>query len=722
MLTASYRGQIAQEYQDGANDREEEQARNEQLKLLSTIDREYRDGESADKGIFAEMRSNLMLIAGDHYAKRESLINRRINDSRELNDTQKLRLTKNHTRRICHLYSNNILSAGPNVGFAPKDENSIQDQKKAELNHAVWMDAWNRYNLPAHRYRWIDSFVGVGEVHVLIQYEESSGDLLGYEAKVDGFGMPIMDEHGMYVQDDSKPIFGGRFVFKEIMGFNLIRPQDCIDIKDAEWLDVREMVDIKTLKRKFPQVADQIKPEANESQMLVFDASMGSYSYAKNQTLVKMRYYRPCIKYPRGQYIFRTGSTLLAKGELPGAVFPIVSELFDEIPTSARGRAPVKTIRPYQVEINRSASKIAEHQITLGDDKLIMKNGSKMSASGAMPGVRAITISGDEPKILPGRSGEQYLQYMLSQIDELYKVMGIPDDLADAKDTVQDPYTLLYRAASKKKVFQRYISKFENFMKKVVETHLTLAKIHLPDDAIISAIGKDEAINISEFKATEPTGYEVKIEPQADDIESKFGKQMAINHALQYVGNQMSREDIGKLMTEMPFANFKGMFDDFTIDFEVMTNEILALDRGEQPPVAETDNHSYAIKRINGRMKKPDFAFLPPEIQMAYQQKLQIHAKMDSFQKQQIQRAEQGYIPTTGPLIKVDAYETDPTSPTGKSKKMEFPNDAIMWLKEQMMAQGVQMDIMHSQDQNVQALEAQYYGPGSEQMGMSVPQ
>lgn len=722
MLTASYKGQIAQDYMGGEDDREADRKLNEEKKLLSRLDSEYRDGESADKAIFSEMRSNLMLISGDHYAKKSSLINRRINDNRELTDTQKLRLTKNHTRRICHLYSNNILSAGPNVGFAPKDENSIQDQKKAELQHAVWMDAWNRYSLPSHRYRWIDSYVGVGEVHVLIQYEESTGDLIGYEAKVDEMGMPVIDEHGMYTQDDSKPVFGGRFIFKEIMGFNIIRPQDCIDIKDAEWLDVREMVNIASLKKQFPKSADKIKPEANESQMMVFDASQGSYSYAKNQTLLKQRYYRPCVKYPRGQYIFRTGQTILAQGELPGAIFPIVSELFDEIPTSARGRSPVKTIRPYQVEINRSASKIAEHQITLGDDKLIIKNGSKMSASGAMPGVRAISVSGENPTVLPGRSGEQYLQYMLSQIEELYRVMGIPDDLADAKDTVQDPYTLLYRAASKKKVFQRYISKFEGFMKRLVETYMALAKIHLPDDAIISAIGKDEAINIAEFKSSEPTGYEVKIEPQADDIESKFGKQMAINHALQYVGNQMSREDIGKLMTEMPFANFKGMFDDFTIDYEVMTNEILALDRGEQPPVSDTDNHVYAIKRLNGRMKKPDFSLLPPQVQMSYQQKLQVHAQMDAFQKQQIQRAEQGFIPTTGPLIKVDAYETDPNSPTGKSSKMEFPNDAIMWLKAQMAAQGVQMDIMHNQDQNVQAMEAQYYGPGAQQQGAPVAQ
>jgi hypothetical protein len=710
MLQTGYRGTMVQDYMDGQADRDATEQNNQDKKLLSRLDQNYRQGESADRGVFAEMRSNFLIVAGDHYAKKDSLLNRRIADTRELSETQKLRLTKNHTRRICHLYSNNILSTGPNVGFAPKDENSLQDEKKAELQHAVWMDAWNRYNLPAHRYRWIDSFVQAGEVHVFIQYEEGGGELQGYEAKVDENDQPVMDEFGMYVQDDSKPVFGGRFIFKEVMGFNLIRPADCQDLREAEWLCVREMVDTNSLKKKFPKFKDKIKPEATESNMLVFDASKGGYGFAKNQSLVKQYVYRPCIKYPRGQYIFTTSEIILAQGELPGAIFPIVSELFDEIPTTPRGRGPIKTIRPYQVEINRAASKIAEHQITLGDDKLIIQNGSKMSASGAMPGIRAISVSGAAPTVLAGRSGEQYLQYMLSQIQELYEVMGIPQDLADKQENVQDPYVLLYRAASKKKVFQRYISKFENFMKKFVETYMALAKIHLPDDAIISAIGKNEAINISEFKSIDPTGYEVKIEPQSDDIETKFGKQMAINHALQYVGSQLSREDIGKIMREMPFADFGDMFSDFTIDDEVMTNEILALDRGQMPPVSETDNHAYAIKRLNGRMKKPDFVTLAPQIQQAYSQKLQIHSQMDAFQKQQIQRAEQGFIPTTGPLVRADIYVTDPTSPTGKSKKMEIPNDALVWLQTHLQSQGTQLQELHDLPQNVQAQEAAYYG------------
>jgi hypothetical protein len=88
---------------------------------------------------------------------------------------------------------------------------------------------------------------------------------------------------------------------------------------------------------------------------------------------------------------------------------------------------------------------------------------------------------------------------------------------------------------------------------------------------------------------------------------------------------------------------------------------------------------------------------------------------MDAFQKAQIQRAEQGFIPTTGALIRCDVYVTDPNSPSGKSKKLELPNDSVVWLVKQLEVQGAQIQELHSQDQNVQALEAQYYGPGSMQ-------
>ena len=99
----------------------------------------YMDGDSADQEVFAEMRSNVLLMAGDHYNRRQSRFYRRIRDSRELNQEQKLRLTKNHVRKICQVYANNIMSMEPGVGFTPKDENSMHDQKVTDLHHS---DTW----------------------------------------------------------------------------------------------------------------------------------------------------------------------------------------------------------------------------------------------------------------------------------------------------------------------------------------------------------------------------------------------------------------------------------------------------------------------------------------------------------------------------------------------------------------------------------------------------
>src|SRR5690606_18470640 len=131
---------------------------------IATLNGYYTDGDSCDQEVFSEMRSNILLAAGDHYNKRQSRYFKRIRDAKGLSDEQKLRLTKNHIQKICKIYANNILSMNPGVGFTPKDENSMHDQKVAELHHSVWMDAVNKYHIHEKMDEWVDSFVEIGEL------------------------------------------------------------------------------------------------------------------------------------------------------------------------------------------------------------------------------------------------------------------------------------------------------------------------------------------------------------------------------------------------------------------------------------------------------------------------------------------------------------------------------------------------------------------------------
>lgn len=689
---------------------------------IAALNGMYIDGDSADQAVFAEQRSNLLLVAGEHYNRRQSMFYRRIRDTRDLQQEQKLRLTKNHIQRICKLYANNITSMSPNVGFEPKDDQSIQDQKAAVLHHAVWRDAMEKYDLDSKIDEWCDNFIQVGETILKMIWDPNQGKVVSYEQKLSDEGNPLYkhpsgeltvepgsyDEYGNEVPheplaDEQLPVFEGGFVFETVYGFNLLRPPQARTMNEAEWLCVRKMVNIKDMQIRYAGDEEKQKcfVQSGQDTFVIFDNSQNGYKKVDGQAMVREYYFRPSQQYPRGYFYFTTKEGIFEEGELPGGIFPIIYQGFDQIQTTPRGRSPIKHMRPYQIEINRAASKIAEHQVTLGDDKLLIQNGTKISAGVALPGVRAINYTGTEPDILAGRSGEQYLGYMQSQISELYMVMNVEED-AVTKDMQLDPNTLLYRAASQKKAFQRYIKRFEFFLIQVVKTYLGLAKIHLPENQMIYAIGKSEMVNIAEFKNTNDVCYQIIVEAQSDDIESKLGKQISLSHILQYVGPQMKPEDIGKVIRQLPYVNSDEAFDDLTIDYDSAKNLELALDRGEFPQPNPYDAHVFIIKRLTMRMRKPDFKYLSPQIQQMYAQRISMHEELEAQRQVQIQRAQQGYIPTGGALLGCDFFVTDPANPT-KTRRARLPSEAVQWLVKNLEAQGQGLEQIEGMNPGAQA-------------------
>lgn len=672
------------------------QRSNEDLNAL------YRDADDCDKEIFAEMRSNLLLISGDHYNKFRSSFYRRVRDSRELTEEQKLRLTKNHTQKIVKTYVNNIISMAPGVGFEPKNANELQDQKAAELHHAVWRDACDKYHIESERVDdWCDDFVGIGEVAVKIIWDPNAGTVAGYHQMVSEDGIAQVDEAGNPVPDMSRPVMSGAFIFEDIYGFNLLRAPEAKSMSESPYLILRKMVDVKVLKGQFPDKEKEIQGSIDET-MTVFDTNKNQFVKAGKQAMVTEFYFRPCMEFPRGYFYIKVKETILAEGELPGGIFPIVVRQLEKIQTTPRGRSIVKTMRPYQIEINRAASKIAEHQITLGDDKLLIQNNTKISEGVALPGVRSVNYTGMEPKVLAGRDGSQYLAYMQAQIVEMYQVLGVMEDSAENQNGQLDPYTMLFRAASQKKRFQRYIRRFEAFLCDVARTYLALAKLYLPEDAVIRAIGKPEVVNISEFKNSNDLSYEIIVEAQAEDIETKMGKQLVLNHALQYVGQKMSPDDIGKLMRQMPYANFDASFDDFTMNYDAATNLILSLERGETPYLNQADDFVYLAKRLVSRTRQADFKFLPEPIKAAFDQTIAACNQAEAKRAIQLQRLQSGFIPTGGFMAKCDLYVADPADPT-KTKRMSFPSQSLEWLMQQIEAQGVSLDALQAAGPAVQA-------------------
>lgn len=668
----------------------------------------YKEGESIDQAVYAEQRSNLLLVSGNHYARKSSRFLNRVRDDARLTEEQKIRLTINHIQRVCKIYENNIQSYAPGVAPYPKNESELQDQKAAELNKAVWNDI-------KARHRWNDisrditqDFVRIGEVFYKLYWDNTKGKPVGYENQVDEMsGEQLVDEMGKPVLDKSKPVYSGDIVFERIYGFNVFRAAEAKDIRESWYIGIRKMTSCDELKSRVGNDEDKLKliEESRDETYKVFDGSNESYGREANQCLVLEYYVRPSINYPNGYFWIDTEKGNLWEGELPFGIFPIVSGGMDETPTNPRKYSIIKQLRPIQGEINRCISQSATHQITLGDDKLAVQAGTKVSNGGLQPGVRILQYSGQVPTVIPGRTGDQYLPYIDKMVDQFYQIANVQEEMQEKQQPSTDPYTLLFATIKQKKKFSVYTSKIEQIMVDMCEVALEIAKNYYTEQNLVPAIGKSELINISEFKTSSPLCYSIRLEATTEDLESRLGKQLEFNQMIQYVGSSLEPSDLGKIIRLSAYSNGEQIASDLTMDYDNATNMILALDRGQPMQPSMYDNKKYLIKQLTNRTRKSDFRNLAPQIQNLYAQMIQQLIDLDAEEQRRIQEAQAGFIPMDGMAVVCDIYVPDPSN-SSKTMRARVPYSALTWLLKRLEEQGASQDSIMQQQQAVVAQTA----------------
>lgn len=664
----------------------------------------YEDSKTVDKEALSEFRSNILLIAGEHYSKKMNEWWNRTRTNQQLSENYKIRITKNWLHRAHRLYTSSILNKAPGTKISPRNALELQDQKDAELNQSVWEYAKSKNKLRPFFREMCSDYTGIGECAVKVFFDPDKGYLKGFEPKMSESGEPELDETGQPAIDENRPVLSGEFVFERIYAHTLFRNASAKQMKDSDFLGIEKMEASTTLRLRYDGQKDKLRLiEESQEEFVIFDSNKSGYSKSKNQTLIREFYFHPSRTMPNGYFYITTKAGILEEGELPFGIFPIRWLGFDEHPTKARATSMIKVGRPFQAEINRASSQVALHQITLGEDKILYQSGSKLSQGSSLPGVRGLTYTGVSPTVLPGRSGDQFYEYIAIQQAEMDKALML-DMLDQEKVSNMEPYTLLYRSMKEAEYFSLYSSKFGEFMVEVTELYLDLARHYLPDDELIAAVGKSEMINIEEFRKTTPLCHRIEIEEASESTESMMGRQLTMNHFLQYVGTQLTREDIGKLMVNAPFGNWKEQFKDFTQDERNLKNDFLSIERGQFPPISPRDKSDYNLKGVASRMKERDFLMLSPEIQQLYQQYEQYHLQKAEEERQAAKTAESEYIPVSGAMVACDIY-LPPEDPSKAPKRARVPYQALEWLLQTLEKQGMAQEKIESMNQS-QLLEA----------------
>lgn len=684
----------------------------QQIRSLEDIRLLLADAETIDAGHFAEQRENILFVAGKHYVldDYDNLMDPVVGD----NDFYAI---NNHIGRIAEIKTMQIMQAVPNIQVLPQNPKQIQDQKSAELFNSVWQYIYKTENLKNTFHLLSKDFIELGECVCLIKWNTNKNqELVDYNSPnspihIEGkegsdLNYPSLNtalqplnkvspQQGKWPQDKPNSIFLGGFDFQRVFPTNLLRPSQNTTIESCPWLAITSLVPPEWIKDTFNiDITDNyLSSYGNiEHQFFVFqEDSLIPYSLSANKARLNEMFFRPCPWLPYGRYIMTCGDYLLQDTELPFGIFPIVYAGYRNSQTSARSYSILNDLKPFQRQINRCITESIRHQMSIGSDKLLLDSEASVSDSSIIPGIQSIKYNsrmGEKPTILAGRAGDQFMGTLTNQINQMYAVANIKYELVEsgiqrASQSIKDPYNALFEQMNERQDNVIYNDKMEKMITDIAKTTLKLARYYLSDEHVIPMIGRNERVNIAEFRLKNDIDQRICLLPRSDDAVSVMGKQLALMQTLQYAANVLPMESIGNIIENMPFFNKEQISAPLTQDYENSVNMILALDRGEPWQADQQDNTPNMISQLTMRMRQSDFKFLEPQKQRNYVVTLQQYQQIMQQKQEEIKRQQMQEIPTHGAYVRTGAkYPQKTKSGNTVMKDLYMPQSTIEWMVE----------------------------------------
>lgn len=696
---------------------------------IEDLNKLYSEGESIDKAHFAEQRTNILLYNGNHFKKNAKGFIDRNKD--KLSQDTKLKLSENHIQVVCNRLIASVNNQSPNCMFVPNNDNELSDIKDAELCNSVKANAEVQLNYEDKVEKLLNNFVITGEAFQFYYFDPYGGKLVGYKQKTNEAGEPLFItptgeettvSKGLFNEQfqpaqGEEPVFEGAIKMEVVHPYNVVRHKSANSVDDSPFLCFGKYVSPTEAKKLVINHPEREKLEKSiescgADTWKTFDPGASDYIDTTGQVFIKYWFFRKCFDYPNGYFKVQMNDEIITEDELPFGVWPIEYVGFRSVASSPRSVSIIRDLRPAQTHLNYLVSNSAFHLVALGDDKIITQMNTKLQMGPTWNGVRSFSVNGPAPVILQGRDAGQFENAIARQVATIYR---LADDTYQTEETkLQDPWAMLFARMSQKLKHSSYAKKFERFLCNGWSIYIQLAKHYYDESQVIKRVGAREAINIKEFKNMSDDGYQIKAKPVSGTLEEQLGASLQIQQVLQYVGKDLPKNVIARMINQMPFLSKESVVGDLLLTDKNIDNDILSLDRGEWSEAMKDDEHDKYIAKLKSRMKQADFRMLPQQVKEMYQQRYQQHVDLQAQVAAELQQSESGFIPMDGGLIKVSIFD-DSTN-----QNMVIPYTAIMWLKDKLAAQGAGQEMLSQLDKQSQndiltkaaALAQQHQGMG----------
>lgn len=464
---------------------------------------------------FQVQMDNLLVYKGLHWLSADRSLNRYL-DRQGVQQSRNPRVVINHLADFTTQWVSRLTRYKPAVAIYPARAQQ-QDANDAKIAKDVLDYIWYENKIDTVFQEYARQLKIFGEAYLWITWNPNKGAIHPdyAQAQQEKLTVPILDSSGNPVLNEKgDPMTMNKCMRIGDLEYKVRAPwhtfdQPCRDRDKIEWSILWDVVDVDYLKAKYPDKADEIKPDLDINNMYTgYRTEVGKF---RNQCVVYELYHDGTEFLEQGRYVKRIKNVILENGPNPyehkKRPYVYISDI--DVPDQIRGYSMFQQLFPLQHQLNACASLIYKSLVLFAHPKFTIQDGST-EIQQLLNESTVISYSGQvAPTLLSQGAVQQELFNYLNKLEEtMEKLSGVfTMSRGQAPSGVRAAKAL--RVLEEQEDKRAYITatKYNNAMIEVARDTLSVAGTYYDDSdgRLIQIVGSDNEWKVRQFTTTNLT-------------------------------------------------------------------------------------------------------------------------------------------------------------------------------------------------------------------------
>lgn len=338
--------------------------------------------QSYYRDYFQTQMDNLLLYKGVQWLAADRQANR-VLDRQGYPNTRNPRVVINHLADFVTQWVSRLTRYRPAVAIYPA-RSAQEDADDARVAKNVLDFIWYEQRIDDKLQEWARQMKIFGEAYMWILWNPQKGDVHPdyTAAKAAGQVVPILDSSGNPVNNEKgEPMVMNHAPHIGDLDYIVDGPwhvfdQPCRNRRNIDWSIRWYIEDVEYLRAKYPDKADEIKPEVEPNTL--YTGYRLDMARLRNQCVVYELYHRSHEFLEPGRYIKRIKGCILENTDLPyeHGQIPYIYMADIDIPDQIRGMSFFQQLFPIQHQINAVASLVYKSLVLFAHPKFVIQDGS----------------------------------------------------------------------------------------------------------------------------------------------------------------------------------------------------------------------------------------------------------------------------------------------------------------------------------------------------------